>query len=84
MVKDARAHCYCASLVRTPFTGRELATSFLSACTESKTQQNIELMFKNGIGVFRRCHEIYGYGLPLTLVIFLQTFRLMLKPSSVI
>ena len=36
-------------------------------------------MFKNGIGVVRRCHKIYGSGLPLTLVI-----RLMLKPSSVI
>ena len=42
--KDVRAHCYCASLVRTLFIGHARATSFLSARTESKTQQNIELM----------------------------------------
>ena len=43
-LKDVRAHCYCASLVRTLFIGHARATSFSSACTESKTQQNIELM----------------------------------------
>ena len=43
-VKDVRAHCYCASLVRTLFIGHARATSFSSARTESKTQQNIELM----------------------------------------
>ena len=32
-----RAHCYCASLVRTLFIGHARATSFLSARTESKT-----------------------------------------------
>ena len=42
--KDVRAHCYCASLVRTLFIRHVGATSFSSACTESKTQQNIELM----------------------------------------
>ena len=42
--KDVRAHCYCASLVRTLFIGHARATSFSSARTESKTQQNIELM----------------------------------------
>ena len=42
--KDVRAHCYCASLVRTPFIGHERATPFSSARTVSKTQQNIELM----------------------------------------
>ena len=55
--KDVRAHCYCTSLVRTlfiralirPFSallfiGHARATSFSSARTESKTQQNIELM----------------------------------------
>ena len=36
-VKDVRAHCYCASLVRTLFIGHARATSFLSARTESKT-----------------------------------------------
>ena len=43
-LKDVRAHCYCASLVRTLFIRHARATSFSSACTESKTQQNIELM----------------------------------------
>ena len=43
-IKDVRAHCYCASLVRTLFIGHARATSFSSARTESKTQQNIELM----------------------------------------
>ena len=43
-LKDVRAHCYCASLVRTLFIGHARATSFSSARTESKTQQNIELM----------------------------------------
>ena len=43
-LKDVRAHCYCASLVRMLFIGHAHATSFSSACTESKTQQNIELM----------------------------------------
>ena len=39
---------------------------------------------KNGKSVVRRCHKFYGKGLPLTLDILKQTFRLMLKPSSVI
>ena len=43
-LKDVRAHCYCASLVRTLFIGHARATSFSSARTESKTQQNIEVM----------------------------------------
>ena len=43
-LKDVRAHCYCASLVRTQFIGHARATSFSSARTESKTRQNIELM----------------------------------------
>ena len=43
-LKDVRAHCYCASLVRMLFIGHTHATSFLSARTESKTRQNIELM----------------------------------------
>ena len=33
--KDVRAHCYCASLVRTLFIGHARATSFSSARTES-------------------------------------------------
>ena len=37
-----RAHCYCASLVRTLFIRHARATSFSSARTESKTQQNVE------------------------------------------
>ena len=41
---DVRAHCYCASLVRTLFIRHTRATSFSSACTKSKSQQNIELM----------------------------------------
>ena len=44
LLKDVRAHCYCTSLVRTLFTGHARATPFSSARTESKTQQNIELM----------------------------------------
>ena len=44
LLKDVRAHCYCASLVRTLFIGHARATSFSSARTESKTYQNIELM----------------------------------------
>ena len=44
LVKDVRAHCYCASLVRTLFIRHARATSFASACTKSKSQQNIELM----------------------------------------
>ena len=43
-LKDVRAHCYCASLVRTLFTGHARAMSFSSARTDSKTQQNIERM----------------------------------------
>ena len=43
-LKDVRAHCYCASLVCTPFIGHARATSFSSARTDSKTQQNIERM----------------------------------------
>ena len=43
-LKDVRAHCYCASLVRTLFIGHARATSFSSARTDSKTQQNIERM----------------------------------------
>ena len=43
-LKDVRAHCYCASLVLTLLIGHARATSFLSARSESKTQQNIELM----------------------------------------
>ena len=42
--KDVRAHCYCASLLRTLFIGHAHATSFSSARTDSKTQQNIERM----------------------------------------
>ena len=42
--KDVRAHCYCASLVCTPFIRHARATSFSSACTESKTRQNIDMM----------------------------------------
>jgi len=54
--KDVRAHCYCASLVRRPFIGHERATSFSSARTESKTQQNIELMtFALGCEYFFGC-----------------------------
>ena len=36
-LKDVRAHCYCASPVRTLFIGHARATSFSSARTESKT-----------------------------------------------
>ena len=43
-IKDVRAHCYCASLLRTLFIGQARATSFSSARTELKTQQNVELM----------------------------------------
>ena len=43
-LKDICAHCYCASLVRTLFIRHMCATSFSSACTKSKSQQNIELM----------------------------------------
>ena len=43
-LKYVRAHCYCASLVRTLFIGHARATSFSSARTDSKTQQNIERM----------------------------------------
>ena len=39
-LKDVRAHCYCASLVRTLFIGHARATSFSSARTKSKTRQN--------------------------------------------
>ena len=45
LLKDVRAHCYCASLVRMLFIRHARATScMLSARTESKTRQNIELM----------------------------------------
>ena len=40
-------------------------------------------MFENGKCVVRRGHKFYGKGLPLTLDILQQRFRLMLKPSSV-
>ena len=41
LLKDVRAHCYSASL---EFIRHARATSFSSACTKSKTRQNIELM----------------------------------------
>ena len=44
-LKDVRAHCYCASLVRTLFTGHARATSFSSARTDSKTQQKKRMTF---------------------------------------
>ena len=43
LFQDVRAHCYCP-LVCTLFTRNARATSFSSARTESKTQQNIELI----------------------------------------
>ena len=43
-LKDVHAHCYCASLVHMLFIRHAHAMSFSSARTESKTQQNIELM----------------------------------------
>ena len=43
LFKDVRAHCYCASLVRTLFINHARATSFSSARPNSKTQQNTEL-----------------------------------------
>ena len=43
-LKDVRAHCYCASLVRTLFIRHARATSFSRVRTKSKSQQNIELM----------------------------------------
>ena len=42
--KDVRASCYCASLERTLFIRHARVTSFSSAYTKSKSQQNIELM----------------------------------------
>ena len=42
-LKNVRAHCYCASLLRTLFIKHARATSLSSVRTESKTQ-NIELM----------------------------------------
>ena len=44
LLKDVRVHCYCASLVRRLFVRHARATSFSSVRTESKSQQNIELM----------------------------------------
>ena len=49
-LKDVRAHCYCASQVRTLFIGHARATSFSSARTGSKTQQNIERIFLLDVG----------------------------------
>ena len=44
-IKEVHVHCYCASLVRTLFIGHARATSCISSArTESKTQQNVELM----------------------------------------
>ena len=42
-LKDVRAHWYCASLVRKLFIRHARATSFSSASTESKNQQDIKL-----------------------------------------
>ena len=43
--KDVRAHCYCASLVRTQFIRHVRATSSISSARiESKLNKNIELM----------------------------------------
>ena len=44
VLKDVRAHCYCAFLVRTLFIRHARAKTFSRARTESKTQQNIELV----------------------------------------
>ena len=44
-LKDIRAHCYCASLVRKLFIRQARATSCISSArTESKINKNIELM----------------------------------------
>ena len=42
--KDVRAHCYCASLVRTQFIRHVRATSSISSVHRVETQQNMELM----------------------------------------
>ena len=44
LFKDVCTHCYYASLVHTLFNRHARATSFSSAQTKSKIQQNVELM----------------------------------------
>ena len=66
-IKDVRAHCYCASLVRTPFIGHARATSFSSARTDSKTQQHIEGM----TFALTWCANIF-VGCPVTPTFFRQ------------
>ena len=66
-IKDVRAHCYCASLVRTLFIGHARARSFLSMRTESKTQQNTELI----TFAFTLCVNIF-VGCSVTPIFFRQ------------
>ena len=82
VLKDVRAHCYCASLVRTLVIRHARATSFSSACTKPKTQQNIELMtfvFTWCANIFcwilRDLHFFFGGSLPflIPLSIILKT-----------
>ena len=83
--KDVRAHCYCASLVRALFIRHALATLFSSACTESKTQKNIELM--TFVSTWCTCeyfcwmlvgpHFFFGRSLPfLILAMILKTKKI--------
>ena len=67
VLQDVRAHCYCASLVRTLFIRHARATSFSSACTKSKTQQNTELM----TFALTRCANIF-VGCSVTPTFFRQ------------
>ena len=79
--KDVRAHCYCASLVRTLFIGHARATSFSSARTDSKTQLTkhraddlcVNLVREYFCWMLGDPHFFFGRSLPfLTLFIILK------------
>ena len=73
VVKEVRAHCYCASLVRTLFIGHARATSFSSARTESKTDLCVNLVCEYFCWVLGDSHFFFGRSLSFpTLSIILK------------
>ena len=68
--EDVRAHCYCASLVRTLFITR--ATSFSSACTMSKTHRAddlcVNLVSEYFCWMLGEPHFFFGRSLPFVIL----------------
>ena len=74
-IKDVRAHCYSASLLRTLFIKHARATSFSSACTESKIQQKhrasdlgVNLVCQYFCWMLGDPHFFFGRSLPFLIL----------------